>query len=143
MSRRQLMAQREDLQLVQATRPPEQEHEREQIAHNEIQQRPEHAALPRPGTKSAERSEADTSEAHGRVCEPYAAAKRPPQRRYVVFDGAFECADSGTPYRAGLLRRGERQLFERVVNPALFAWKAFTTCGSNWLPIAPRISSTA
>ena len=38
----------EDLQLLRATRPPQQPHQREQVPHNEIHERPEQAALPRP-----------------------------------------------------------------------------------------------
>jgi hypothetical protein len=45
---RQFVAKDEDLQLLRATRPRQQPHEREQIAHDEIHERPEQAALPRP-----------------------------------------------------------------------------------------------
>src|SRR5712691_2284173 len=54
------MAEDEDLQLLGATRPPQQPHEREQIPDNEIEERPEQAALLRPRherrTYRAERS---------------------------------------------------------------------------------------
>ena len=38
----------EDLQLLRATRPRQQPHEGEQVPHDEIHERPEQAALPRP-----------------------------------------------------------------------------------------------
>src|SRR5919198_4369286 len=45
---RQLMAEEQDLQLLRATRPRQQPHQREQIPHDEIQKRPEQArAFPR------------------------------------------------------------------------------------------------
>ena len=53
---RQLMAEDENLQLLRATRPPQQPHQREQIPGSEIHKRPEQAALPRP-RQSAEPSE--------------------------------------------------------------------------------------
>src|SRR6266508_6490492 len=54
---RQLVAEDEDLQLLRATRPPQQPHQREQVPDNEIHKRPEQATLPRPRQQSAEPSE--------------------------------------------------------------------------------------
>ena len=45
---RELMAQRQNLKLLRATRPPQQPNEREQVPHREIHERPKQAALPRP-----------------------------------------------------------------------------------------------
>src|SRR6266516_7865631 len=55
---RQLVAEDEDLQLLRATRPSQQPHQREQVSHNEINKRPEQTALPRPW-QSAEPSDLD------------------------------------------------------------------------------------
>src|SRR6266540_4079863 len=45
---RQLMTEHKDLQLLRATRPPQQPDQGEQVPDNEIDERPEQAALPRP-----------------------------------------------------------------------------------------------
>src|SRR2546425_115133 len=45
---RQLVPEDEDLHLLRATRPSQQPHQREQIPDNEIHERPEQTALPRP-----------------------------------------------------------------------------------------------
>jgi hypothetical protein len=50
------MAEDEDLQLLRATRPPQQPHQREQVPDNEIHKRPEQAAS-LDHDKSAEPSE--------------------------------------------------------------------------------------
>ena len=44
------MAEDEDLQLLRATRPPQQPYQREQVPDNEIHERPEQTALPRTTT---------------------------------------------------------------------------------------------
>ena len=49
---RQLVAQHEDLQLLRATRPPQQPDQREQVPDNEIHERPEQTALPPPQHKA-------------------------------------------------------------------------------------------
>src|SRR5262245_7136149 len=66
------MAQDEDLELLRTSLPPEQPHEREQVPNDEIDERPEQAALPRPRPRTSNLAEPDDSESRGRVCEPYA-----------------------------------------------------------------------
>jgi hypothetical protein len=68
------MAEDEDLQLLRATRPPQQPHQGEQVPDNEIHKRPEQAASLDHDT-NPEPSELDTPERRGRVCEPYAFNK--------------------------------------------------------------------
>src|SRR5439155_5776178 len=67
---RQLMAEDEDLQLLRATRPPQQPYQREQVPDNEIHKRPEQAPSLDHG-KSPEPSESTTPGSRGRVYEPY------------------------------------------------------------------------
>ncbi len=67
------MAEDQDLQLLRATRPPQQPHQREQVPHDEIHKRPEQAALPRPQHERPNLASPATPGSHGRVCEPYAA----------------------------------------------------------------------
>jgi hypothetical protein len=64
------MAKDENLQLLRATPPPHQPHQREQVPDNEIDQRPEQAAL----LDHGEPSEPSAPESRERVCEPYAVA---------------------------------------------------------------------
>jgi hypothetical protein len=45
---RQLVPEHEDLQLLRATRPPQQPYQREHVPDNEIHKRPEQTSLPRP-----------------------------------------------------------------------------------------------
>src|SRR6266516_2507634 len=77
----QLMAEDEDLELLRATRPPQQPHQGEQVPDNEIPKRPEQAASLEHDT-SAEPSELDAPESRARVCEPYGhrATERSEQR---------------------------------------------------------------
>ena len=63
------MAEDEDLELLRATRPPQQPHQGEQVPDNEIPKRPEQAASLEHDT-SAEPSELDAPESRARVCEP-------------------------------------------------------------------------
>src|SRR6266540_4522607 len=71
---RQLMAEDEDLQLLRATGPPQQPHQSEQVPDNEIHERPEQAALPRPRARAPNLASPTTQGSRGRVCEPYAPA---------------------------------------------------------------------
>src|SRR6266545_3685083 len=68
---RQLMAEDEDLQLLRATGPPQQPHQSEQVPDNEIHERPEQAALPRPRARAPNLASPTTQGSRGRVCEPY------------------------------------------------------------------------
>jgi hypothetical protein len=70
---RQLVAEDENLQLLRATRPPQQPHQREQVPDNEIDERPDQPALPR-RQPSAEPTEPNAPESRGQVCEPYGLA---------------------------------------------------------------------
>ena len=67
------MAEDQDLDLLRATRPPQQPHQGEQVPDNEIHKRPEQAASLDHDT-SAEPSEFDVPESRGGVCEPYGPA---------------------------------------------------------------------
>ena len=65
----QLVAKRKNLQLLRPTRLSQQPHQREQVAHDEIHERPEN----QPSfdhDKSAEPTELDAPESCERVCEP-------------------------------------------------------------------------
>jgi hypothetical protein len=61
----------ENLQLLGATPPSHQPHQREQVPDNEIDERPEQSSPPRPRQQSAEPSEPSAPESRDRVCEPY------------------------------------------------------------------------
>jgi len=67
---RQLMAKDEDLQLVPATRPPQQPHQREQVPDNEIHNRPEQVQPPR-SRQERRTSRGQQLQEPRRVCEPY------------------------------------------------------------------------
>src|SRR6266536_1142090 len=59
------MTQKQDLELLRATRPRQQPHQREQIPHHQINERPEHAAPPSTDGKSPEPSQPDAHRGPG------------------------------------------------------------------------------
>jgi hypothetical protein len=74
---RQLVAEDEDLQLLRATRPPQQPDQREQVPDDEIHKRPEQATLPRPQYEHSNLASPATPESDAPVCEPHGCACRP------------------------------------------------------------------
>ncbi len=73
---RQLMTQKQDLNLLRATSPRQQPHQREQIPRDQIHERPEQATPPSTDGKSPEPNQSRRTESRGRVCEPYALLAR-------------------------------------------------------------------
>jgi len=76
------VAQDEDLQLLRATLAAEQPDEREQVPDNEIDKRPEQAALPH---HDDEHPNLATLGRGGRVCEPYAHPGATAERSRAAF----------------------------------------------------------
>ncbi len=73
---RKLVTQEQDLELLRATRPCQQPHQREQIPQREIDERPEQAAPPRPTARARNLTSRTPTKSRGRVCEPYARHAR-------------------------------------------------------------------